>query len=103
MQKCVVNTEALFSGQLYPTLYYRILASEIEPVFRDPVNWGKTGKTQLVSLAYSNNFDPIVVKMDRFVFEVKSPFRMPKLFFTFKLDWVFITKMLEFDALIRSQ
>ena len=59
------------------------LASELEPDLRDTVDWGKkwlvdfnAGKTQLVSFDWSNNNGSIDVKIDRFVLEEKSSFKM---------------------------
>ena len=70
------------------------LASELESVLRDTVDWGKkwvvdfnAGKTQLVSFDQSNNNGSIDVNMDGSVFEGKSPFKMLGLTFSSKLDW----------------
>ena len=59
------------------------LASELESDLRDTVDWGKkwlvdfnAGKTQLVSFDRSNNNGSIDVKMDGFVLEEKSSFKM---------------------------
>ena len=45
------------------------------------------GKTRLVLFDRSNNTGSIDVKMDGFVFEEKSSFKMLGLTFSFKLDW----------------
>ena len=45
------------------------------------------GKTQLVLFDPSNNNGSIDVKMDGFVLEKKSFFKMPRLTFSSKLDW----------------
>ena len=65
------------------------LASELESDLRDTVDWGKkwlvdfnTGKTQLVSFDRSNNNGSIDVKMDGFVLEEKSSFKMLGLTFS---------------------
>ena len=44
------------------------------------------GKTQLVLFNLSNNVGAIDIKMDGFVLEEKSSFKMLGLNFTFKLD-----------------
>ena len=58
------------------------------------LDWGKkwlvdfnAGKTQLVSFDRSNNNGSIDVKMDGFVLEEKSSFKMQGLTFSSKLDW----------------
>ena len=58
------------------------------------MDWGKkwlvdfnAGKTQLVLLDRSNNNGSINVKMDGFLLEEKSSFKMPGLTFFSKLDW----------------
>ena len=65
------------------------LASELESDLRDTVHWGKkrlvdfkAGKTQLVSFDCSNNNGSIDVKMDGFVIEGKSSFKMLGLTFS---------------------
>ena len=70
------------------------LASELESVLRDTVDWGKkwlvdfnAGKTQLVSFDWSNNSGSIDVKMDGSVLEEKSSFKMLGWTFSSKLDW----------------
>ena len=70
------------------------LASELESNLRDTVDWGKkqlvdfnSGKTLLVSFDWSNNNGSIDVKMDGFVLEEKSSFKMLGLSFSSKLDW----------------
>ena len=45
------------------------------------------GKTQLVSFDWSNNTGAIDVKMDGFVLEEKSSFKMLGLTFSSNLDW----------------
>ena len=45
------------------------------------------GKTQLVSFDQSNNTGAIDVKMDGFILEEKSYFKMLGLCFSCKLDW----------------
>ena len=69
------------------------LASELESDLRDTVDWGKkwlvdfnAGKTQLVLFEWSNNNGSIYVKMDGFVPEEKSSFKMLQLTFSSKLD-----------------
>ena len=68
-------------------------ASELESDLRDTVDWGKKrlvdfngGNTQLVLFDWSNNSGCIDVKMDGFVSEKKSSFRMLGLTFSSKLD-----------------
>ena len=58
------------------------------------MDWGKkwlvdfsAGKTQLVLFDWSNNNVSIDVKMDGFVLEEKSSFKMLALTFSSKLDW----------------
>ena len=70
------------------------LASELESDLRDTVDWAKkwlvdfiAGKTELVSFDRSNNNGSIDVKMDGFVSEEKSSFKMLGLTFSCKLDW----------------
>ena len=69
------------------------LASELESDLRDTVDWGKkwlvdfnAGKTQLVSFDRSNSNGSIDVKMEGFVLEEKSSFKMLGLNFSSKLD-----------------
>ena len=45
------------------------------------------GKTQLVLFDHSKNNGSIDVKMDGFVLEEKSPFKMLRLNFSSKLEW----------------
>ena len=91
------------------------LASELESDLRDTVDWGKkwlvdfnAGKTQLVSFDRSNNNGSIDVKMDGFVLEEKSSFKMLGLTFSSKLDWgsyiisIAKTASKKIGALIRS-
>ena len=79
------------------------MASELESDLRDTVDWAKkwlvdfnVGKTQLVSFDQSNNNGSIDVKMDGFVLEEKSSFKMLGLTFSSKLDWgsyiIFVAK-----------
>ena len=70
------------------------LASELESDLRDTVDWGRkwfvdfnAGKIQLVSIGRYNNTGSMDVKMDGFVLEVKSFFKMLGLTFNSKLDW----------------
>ena len=70
------------------------LASELESDLRDTVDWGRkwlvdfnAGKTQRVSLDWSNKTGTIDVKMDRSALEVKSSFKMLEFTFSSKLDW----------------
>ena len=68
----------------------------------------KAGKTQLVSFGCSNNNGSIDVKMDGFVLEGKSSFKILGLTFSSKLDWgsyiIYIAKTAskKIGALIRS-
>ena len=91
------------------------LASELESNLRDTLDWGRkwlvdfnAGKTQLVSLDWSNNTGAIEVKMDGSVLEEKSSFKILGLTFSSKLDWgsymISIPKTIskEIEALIRS-
>ena len=91
------------------------LASELESNLRDTLDWGRkwlvdfnAGKTQLVSLDWSNNTGAIEVKMDGSVLEEKSSFKILGLTFSSKLDWgpymISIPKTIskEIGALIRS-
>ena len=62
----------------------------------DTVDWGKkwlvdfnSGKSQLLSFDWPNNSDSIYVKMDGFVLEEKSTFKMLGLTFSSKLYWGF--------------
>ena len=81
----------------------------------ETLDWGKkwlvdfnAGKTQLVSFDRSNNNGSIDVKMDGFVLEEKSSFKMLELTFSSKLDWgsyiISIAKTVsrKIGALIRS-
>ena len=70
------------------------LVSQLESDLQDTVDWGKkwlfdfsAGKTQLVSLDWSNNNGSIDVKMDGSVLEEKSSFKMLGLTLSSKLDW----------------
>ena len=69
------------------------LAFELESDIRDTVDWDRkglvdfnAGKTQLVSLNWSNNTGAIDVKMDRSVLEEKSSFKMLGVTFSCNLD-----------------
>ena len=70
------------------------LASEFESDLRNTVDWNRkwfvdfnAGKTQLVSFGRSDNTGGTDVKMDGFVLEEKSSFKMLALTFSSKLDW----------------
>ena len=70
------------------------LASKVESDLRETVDWGKkwlvdfnAGKTQLVSLDWSNNNGSIDVKMGGSILEEKSSFKILGLTFSSKLDW----------------
>ena len=72
------------------------LASDLifESYLQDFVDWGKkwlvdfnAGKSQLVLFDQSNNNGSIDVKMDGFVLEEKSSFKMLGLTFSSKSDW----------------
>ena len=70
------------------------LASELESDLQDNVDRGKkwlvnfnAGKTQLVSFDRSNNNGSNDVKLDGFVLEEKSSFKMLRLTFSSQLDW----------------
>ena len=71
------------------------LASELESDLQDTVDWGRkwfvdfnAGKTQLVSFDWSKNTGAIDVKMYESVLEEKTSFKMLRLTFSSKLDWV---------------
>ena len=91
------------------------MASELDSDLQDTVDWGKkwlvdfkAGKTQLVSFYRSNNTGSIDVKIDGFVLEEKSSFKMSGLIFSSKLSWgsyiIFIAKTAtkKIGALVRS-
>ena len=70
------------------------MASELESYLQDTVDCGRkwlvdfnAGKTKLVLFGQSNNTGPIHVKMDEFVLEKKSSFKMLGLTVTSKLEW----------------
>ena len=70
------------------------LASELESDLQDTVDWGKkwlvdfnSGKTQVISFDGSNSIGAIDVKMDGFVLEEISSFKMLGWTFSSKLDW----------------
>ena len=70
------------------------LDSELESDLRDTVDWGRkwlvdfnAGKTQLVSFDRSKNTGAIDLKMDGFILEEKTSFKMLRLTFSSKLDW----------------
>ena len=44
-------------------------------------------ETQLVSFDRSNNYSAIDVKIDNSSLDEKPTFKMPGLFFPFKMDW----------------
>ena len=69
------------------------MASELESDLRGTVDWGKkwlvdfnAAKTQLVSFDRSNKTGATDVKMDGYVLETKSYFKMQGLTFSSKLD-----------------
>ena len=69
------------------------MASKLESDLRDSVDCGRkwlvdlsSGKTQLVSFDLSNNTGAIAVKMDGFILEEKSSFKMLGL--TFPQNWI---------------
>ena len=91
------------------------LTSELESDLQDTVDWGKKWladfnavKTQLVLFDWSNNTGSLDVKMDGFVLEEKSSFKMLGLTFSSKLDWgsyiisIAKTASNKIGALIRS-
>ena len=70
------------------------MASELDSDLRDTVNWGRkwlidfnAQKTQLVLFNWYHNSSAIDVKMDGFVLEEKSSFKMLGLSFFSYLDW----------------
>ena len=91
------------------------MVSELESDLQDTVDWGRkwlvdfnAGKTQLVSIDWSNNAGAIDVKMDGSVLEEKPSFKMLGLTFSSKLDWgsyiisIAKTASKKIGALIRS-
>ena len=91
------------------------MASELESDLRDTVDWGKkwlvdfnAEKTQLVLFDWSKNTGVIDVKVDGFVLEEKTSFKMLWLTFSSKLDWgsyivsIAKTASKKIGALIRS-
>ena len=78
-----------------PDLWQQLeLAFEVESDLRDTVDWGRkwlvdfnAGKTQLVSFDRSKNTGAIDVKIDGFLLEDKTSFKMLGLTFSSKLDW----------------
>ena len=69
------------------------MTSEYESDLRDPVDWGmkwlvgfNAGKTQLVSIDWSNNTDSIDVKMDGSFLDENSSFKMLGLTYCSELD-----------------
>ena len=71
------------------------VASELEYNLQDTVDWGRkwfidfnVGKTLLVSFGRSNNSEAIDVKMNEFVPVEKPSFKMFRLSFSSKLDWL---------------
>ena len=91
------------------------IASKLELDLRDTVDCGRkwlvdfiAGKTQLLSFDWSNNTGAIDVKMDGFVREEKSSYKMLALTFSSNLDWgsyiIFNAKSAtkKIGALIRS-
>ena len=70
------------------------LAAELESDIRYTVDWGRNwlvdfnaGKTQLVSFDQSNNTGAISVKMDGYILEENSSFKILGLSFSSKLGW----------------
>ena len=70
------------------------LVSELESDLQDTLYWGRkwfvdfnAEKTQLVLFGWSNNTGAIDMKVDGFVFEETSYFKMLGLTFSSKLDW----------------
>ena len=70
------------------------LASELESNLQDTVDWGKkwlvdfnSGKTQVISFDGSNSIGAIDVKMDGFVLEEISSFKMLGWTLSSELDW----------------
>ena len=70
------------------------MASELESDSQDTVGWGRkwlvdfnVGKNQLVLFDQSTNTEAIDVKINGFVFEEKSSFKMLGLTFSSKLAW----------------
>ena len=70
------------------------MASELESDLRDTLEWDRkwlvdfnAGKSQLVSFNRSSNIVAINVKMDGFVLEEKSSYKMMGIDFSSKLDW----------------
>ena len=77
------------------------LVSELESDLQDAEDWGRkwlvdfnAGKTQLVSFDPSNNTGAVDLKMDGFVLEEKSSFKMMGLTFSSKLDWALTLPLL---------
>ena len=87
------------------------LASELESNLQNTVHWDrkwhvdfKAGKTQLFSFNWTNNTGAIDVKIDGSVLGEKSSFKMLRLSFSSKLDWVsYITsiKNCSFDSFFK--
>ena len=70
------------------------MTSKLESDLQDTGDWGKkllvdfnTGKIQLISFNWSNKNVAIDVKMDEFILEKESYFKMWGLSFYFKLAW----------------
>ena len=70
------------------------LAAELKYDLQDTVEWGRmwlvdfnAGKTQLLSLGWSNHAGAIDAKMDGSVLKENSSFKMLGLTFSSKLDW----------------
>ena len=91
------------------------MASELESDSQDTVGWGRkwlvdfnVGKNQLVLFDQSTNTEAIDVKINGFVFEEKSSFKMLGLTFSSKLAWgsyiisIAKTASKKFGVLIRS-
>ena len=101
--------------QVYDLWQQLELASELESDLQDTVDWGKkwlvdfnAGKTQLVSIDWSNNTGSTDVKMDGSLFEEKSSLKMLGLSLSSKLDWssyiisIAKTASKKIEVLIRS-
>ena len=70
------------------------MASELESDLRDTLEWDRkwlvdfnAGKSQLVSFNRSSNIVAINVKINGFVLEEKSSFKIMGIDFSSKLDW----------------
>ena len=75
-------------------LWQQQKASELESDLQDTIDWGRkwlvdfiARKTQLISIYKSSKSGTVDVKMDGYVLEDKSSFKMLRLSFCFKLNW----------------